>query len=94
MAETAKAAREFHLCITPEGTRSLNPDWKKGFYFIALKAKLPILLYGLDYERRHIQCTKTIIPNGDMEGQMREIKMYYQDFKGRYPENFTIGDIA
>ena len=93
MAETAKAAKVFHLCITPEGTRSPNPDWKKGFYFIALKAGLPILLYGVDYERRHIQCTKTIIPNGDLEGQMREIKMYYKDFKGKYPENFTIGDI-
>ena len=94
MAETAKAAKVFHLCITPEGTRSPNPEWKKGFYFIALKANLPILLYGIDYERRHIQCTKTIIPNGDLEGQMREIKLYYKDFKGRYPENFTIGDVS
>ena len=94
MAETAKAAKVFHLCITPEGTRSPTPDWKKGFYFIALKANLPILLYGIDYERRHIQCTKTIIPNGDLEGQMREIKLYYKDFKGRYPENFTIGDVS
>ena len=41
MAETARKAKEFHLCITPEGTRSPNPDWKKGFYFIALKAELP-----------------------------------------------------
>ena len=94
MAETAKAADEFHLCITPEGTRSPNPDWKKGFYFIALKAGLPVLLYGLDYERRLIRCTKTIIPNGDMEGQMREIKQYFKEFKGKYPENFTIGDLA
>ena len=94
MAETARQSERFRLCITPEGTRSRVEEWKKGFYFIALKANLPILLYGLDYERKLIQCTKTIIPNGDMEGQMREIKMYYQDFKGRYPENFTIGDIA
>lgn len=93
MAETAKQAQAFRLCITPEGTRSPNPDWKKGFYFIALKANLPILLYAVDYERRHIQCTKTIIPNGDVEGQMREIKLYYKDFKGKYPENFTIGDV-
>ena len=93
MAAAAGKASVFHLCITPEGTRSPNPDWKKGFYFIALKAKLPILLYGLDYERRHIQCTKTIIPNGDFESQMREIKLYFKDFKGKKPENFAIGDI-
>ena len=78
MAETAKASEIFHLCITPEGTRSANPDWKKGFYFIALKAKLPIILYGVDYEKRHIQCTKTIIPTGDLEKDMREIEFYYR----------------
>ena len=94
MAETAKAAKTFHLCITPEGTRSKTADWKKGFYFIALKAGMPILLYGLDYERRLIQCTKTIIPTGDLDADMRDIKVYYKDFKGKKPENFTIGELA
>ena len=93
MAETAKAAKEFHLCITPEGTRSLNPVWKKGFYFIALKAGLPILLYGLNYERRLIQCRKTIVPSGDLEKDMREIKLYFKDYKGKIPNKFTIGEL-
>ena len=92
MAEAARQAKTFHLCITPEGTRSPNPDWKKGFYYIALKAEMPILLYGVDYERKHIECTKTIIPNGDIDQQMREIKLYFSKFKGKKPENFTIGN--
>ena len=94
MAEAAKAAKAFKLCITPEGTRSANPDWKKGFYYIALKAGLPILLYGVDYEKKLIRCTKTIIPSGDLEKDMREIKLYFKDFKGKKPENFTIGEIS
>ena len=93
LAATARQEHTFHLCITPEGTRSLNPEWKKGFYYIAQKAELPILLYGVDYEKRHIQCTKTIIPNGDIDSQMREIKLYFKGFKGKHPENFTIGEI-
>lgn len=93
LAQTAKESEHFILCITPEGTRSLNPDWKKGFYFIAHKAQLPILLFGADYERKLIQCTKTIIPTGDVDTQMREIKLYFKDFKGKIPDNFTIGDI-
>ena len=93
MAETAKQSKVFRLCVTPEGTRSLTAEWKKGFYFIALKAGLPILLYGLDYERKLIQCTKTVIPTGDLEADMREIKLYFKGFKGKKPENFTIGDI-
>ena len=93
MAETAKQADKFRLCITPEGTRSRVEEWKKGFYFIALKAELPILLYGLDYEKKRIQCTKTIWPTGDLEADMREIKLYFKDFKGKRPELFTIGNV-
>lgn len=93
LAATAKSADTFKLCITPEGTRSLNPDWKKGFYYIAEKAGLPILLYGVDYEKKTIRCTKTIIPNGDIENQMREIKLYFKDFKGKNPHQFSIGDV-
>nr|MBP7473582.1 1-acyl-sn-glycerol-3-phosphate acyltransferase [Prevotella sp.] len=92
LADTAKKVNHFVLCITPEGTRSRNPDWKKGFYYIAQGAGIPILLYGADYEKRIIQCTKTIIPNGNVEEQMKEIKHYYKDFKGKRPELFTIGN--
>ena len=93
LAETAKAATTFKLCITPEGTRSLNPEWKKGFYYIALKAQIPILLYGADYEKRLITCTKSIIPTGDFDKEMREIKLYFKGFKGKKPELFTIGEV-
>lgn len=93
LAEEAKKREYFGLCITPEGTRSLNPDWKKGFYFIALKAGLPIYLYGLDYQKKLIQCNKVITPSGDVEKDMREIKLYFKDYKGKKPEKFTIGNI-
>lgn len=92
MAQTVKEAPRFRLCITPEGTRKRVTEWKKGFYFIAQKASIPILLYGLDYERKLIQCTKTIVPTGDVEADMREIKLYFRDYKGRKPENFSTGD--
>ncbi len=81
------------ICVTPEGTRSLNPDWKKGFYFIALKANLPIILYALDYEKKLIVSTKVIVPTGNVDKDMREIKLYFKDFKGKNPDKFTVGEI-
>lgn len=90
IAAKAQEMDTFALCITPEGTRKANPDWKKGFYFIAMKAGIPVLLYSLDYERKHIKCTKTIIPTGDVEQQMKEIKDYYVGAKGRKPELFAM----
>ena len=90
LATLAMESKEFHLCITPEGTRQPNREWKRGFYYIALKAQLPILLYGLDYRKKVIECTKVIIPNGDVEGQMAEIKEYFARFTAKKPENFSI----
>ena len=90
LATKATDMKEFRLCVTPEGTRKRNPEWKKGFYFIAQKAGIPILLYGLDYERKLIQCTKTFVPTGNVEDDLHEIKQYFKDFKGKRPENFAI----
>ena len=93
LADLAESTPHFQLCVTPEGTRSLNPEWKKGFYFIALKANIPIVLYALDYQSKTIHCTKMIMPNGNVEEQMKEIKLYFKNFKGKFPEKFSLGEI-
>lgn len=93
IARTIEQSKTFHLAITPEGTRSRNPEWKKGFYYIAMRAKIPIILIGIDYKTKTITAGKVIIPNGDMANDMREIKLYYKQFTGKHPENFALGDI-
>jgi 1-acyl-sn-glycerol-3-phosphate acyltransferase len=90
VAEKAKEMDTFRLCITPEGTRKANKEWKKGFYYIALKANIPILLYGLDYKRKLIKCSRTFIPTGNVEKDMEEIKQYFTEFEGKHPERFII----
>lgn len=89
-AQQAIVMNRFRLAITPEGTRKPRKEWKRGFYYIALKAELPILLYGLDYKRKLIKCTRTFIPTGDVEKDMSEIKEYFKEFEGLHPENFII----
>ena len=93
MANKFAESKQFHLAITPEGTRKPNPNWKKGFYFIALKAQVPIMLIGIDYPTKTITSTKAIMPTGDIEKDMHEIKLYFKDFQGKNPENFSIGTI-
>lgn len=90
LAQTAIQAEHFSLAITPEGTRSLNKQWKRGFYFIALKAKLPILLYGINYQTKEIVCTMTLIPSGDVDKDMKIIMDYYRNFIGKHPEKFAV----
>ncbi|WP_300901539.1 1-acyl-sn-glycerol-3-phosphate acyltransferase [uncultured Bacteroides sp.] len=93
MAERFANSKRFQLAITPEGTRKANPEWKKGFYFIALKAQVPIVLIGVDYRTKTITATKAIMPSGDLEKEMREVKLYYKDFEGKNPKNFVLGEI-
>ena len=91
VAAVARERKTFHLAITPEGTRSANPDWKKGFYYIALAADIPIVLTAFDYAKKRISLTKVIRPTGDIEADMREIKAYFKDVTGKHPEKFVIG---
>lgn len=93
MVDACNKNEVFHLAITPEGTRKANPNWKKGFYHIAMKAGIPVVVIGIDYKRKLITCEKELFPSGDIEKDMREIKLYLKDFKGRVPQNFTIGEV-
>ena len=90
LTHTARNASHFVLCITPEGTRSMTAEWKKGFYYIAQGADVPILLGYLDYSKKVVGVEKIFIPTGDLDTDMDEIKKFYLQFKGRYPENFAI----
>ena len=90
LATMAKQMRRFALTITPEGTRRKNPDWRRGFYYIALGAEIPILLYGCDFEKKEIVCTRTFVPTGNVDEDMKEIKAYFRDFKGKHPDQFAI----
>lgn len=90
LAQRAMESSHFSLAVTPEGTRSRNPQWKRGFYYIALKAKLPIMLYGLDFGTKTIVCKRTLVPSGDVDADMRVIADYFSHFKGKHPENFAL----
>ena len=93
VVQAVKSSPRFHLAITPEGTRSANPDWKKGFYYIAQGAGIPIVLAGFDYARKRIIVTRYLYPTGDLKKDRRDIKLYFKDSKGKYPEKFDLGEL-
>lgn len=80
----------FQLAITPEGTRKRNSEWKKGFYYIALAAKVPIEIVALDYNKKEAIFKKTLIPSGDINKDMEEITACYTGVTGKHPELFAL----
>ena len=63
--------------------------WKTGFYYIALKAKVPIALAFIDYKKRICGIDKIIYPTGDFKVDMKLIMDFYKNVSGKYPENFS-----
>jgi 1-acyl-sn-glycerol-3-phosphate acyltransferase len=77
---------ELFMLFTPEGTRSYNPNWKKGFYYIAQKANVPIYIAYVDYENKMGGFHSLFVPTGDLEKDFIHIKSILSQFKGKYPE--------
>ncbi|WP_234109179.1 MULTISPECIES: 1-acyl-sn-glycerol-3-phosphate acyltransferase [Chryseobacterium] len=86
---------DFSLVITPEGTRSWVPKWRKGFYHMALAAKVPIVLAAGDFKRKVINLGYLIpyekIASETYEELMKEIQDYYVKFdvQPKIPENWN-----
>lgn len=81
---------QMQLAITPEGTRKPVHEWKKGFYYIAFKAGIPILLVGLDYGRKEAISLGVIHPSGDYDTDIQKIKSHYKGIHAKKPENFLL----
>lgn len=75
------------MVFAPEGTRSYTPNLKKGFYYIAQKAKVPIYICYMDYEKKIGGFHSLFHPTGDMEKDLEYIKSVFGQYKGRFPEN-------
>lgn len=89
MVELFEQSEKMIIAIAPEGTRSKNPNWKKGFYHTALQANIPILLGYLDYKNKVAGISKAIIPSGDIVKDMIEINSFYAQFEGKNPIQFA-----
>ena len=91
-ANYIKEQEEIAFLISPEGTRKLNPNWKKGFYYIAQEAGVPILLGYLDYKSRRGGVGPVYYPTGDYEKDLAEMEKYYYGMHGLHKGKFNLED--
>jgi len=76
--------------IAPEGTRTKVENWKSGFYHIAVKANVPILLLKMDYEKKEIGIMCEFKTSGNFEEDMLFIEEKYMNVKGKTPGNYNL----
>ena len=71
-----------HLALTPEGTRKDVERIKTGFYHIAVKANVPLILIGFDYTRKAIIVSDPIYLQNDYQKDMKVIYDFYLTIGG------------
>ena len=74
---------EFRLAIAPEGTRKKVTDWKTGFYYIALKADVPIVMIAFDFGNKLVKISQPLYPTGNKEEDFEEIRSFYKQVTGK-----------
>ncbi len=80
----------FYLALTPEGTREKVKVWKRGFYYIAKKANVPIVLGYMDYGRKVVGVGTVFYPGLDIEEDMRSIQSFYSTIEAKFPDRFSL----
>jgi 1-acyl-sn-glycerol-3-phosphate acyltransferase len=88
MAKEFTERARFALVVPSEATRSWAPYWKSGFYHIARRAEVPIVLGFLDYRRRRGGFGPSLVPTGDVALDMDVIRAFYADKVGKFPDQF------
>lgn len=91
MVDEFASRKKMILNITPEGTRKLTRNWKKGFHHIAKKADVPVVLGFFDYRNKRLGVMEPpFFEISDNEREdMERIKKLYDIASAKHPEKFT-----
>ena len=75
----------FSIAITPEGTRKKVKEWKTGFWRIAKKAEVPLVLTSFDYPSRTVTLSEPFRLGDDMDRDIVTLMEYFKQFTGKNP---------
>lgn len=91
MVEQATALFQLHerfiLALSPEGTRQRAERLRTGFYYIAKKANVPIVMAGFDYGKKEVIFSEPFYTGADEAADFKKVISFYAPVKGKIPEN-------
>ena len=80
---------DFVLIVTPEGTRSPNANWKRGFHHVATAAQVPIVIVYVDSVIKTIGVEGMMEPSDDVDGDLIKLKKFFDTKRGLKPKNYA-----
>ena len=79
--------QEFALALSPEGTRKRVDKLKTGFYNIARKAGVPIIMVAFDYQHKQAIVSQPFYVTNNEQADFEKILDFFRPIEGKYPEN-------
>lgn len=79
---------QFILAISPEGTRQKIDHWKTGFYYVAKGAQIPIVMAGLNFDKKFVEISKPYYLCGDIQKDFDYFHDFFKDFQGKHADQF------
>jgi 1-acyl-sn-glycerol-3-phosphate acyltransferase len=73
------------LVIAPEGTRAAAPHWRSGFYEIARRAGVPVVLAGIDARGKRLVIGPALGPTTAKSALMDTARVFYREMNGLRP---------
>ncbi|MBV6393050.1 MAG: hypothetical protein KPEEDBHJ_02280 [Anaerolineales bacterium] len=89
MVEACNKSKKFILVIAPEGTRYHVNEWKRGFYHIAQKANIPIVMAKVDGTHKTAWVGELFQTTEDIEADMAAIQAAFHGMSGINPRKKT-----
>lgn len=83
IAKEFEKHEEFRMAFAPEGTRKKVDSWRTGFYYIAKQAKVPIIMFTLDFGRKQNKISEPFYPTDNIEADFEFMKNFYEGVKGK-----------
>ncbi|TXE11539.1 acyltransferase [Seonamhaeicola algicola] len=77
---------EFRITLAPEGTRKKVLQWRTGFYFIAKKANVPIIMITFDYKNKQNKISEPFYPTNNKEADFSFMQDFFKNVEGKIPE--------
>lgn len=87
MADLYNDRDELSIVIAPEGTRKKVDRLKKGFYYIAKRAKVPIVPIKFDFRNKEVNFGDPFYTTEDENADLDFFEHYFDGVEGRIPEN-------
>jgi len=93
VANVIKANDNIHICITPEGKRRPVKKLKRGFWYMATQANVPLVFVKFDFGNKVLDFSD-LYWCSDIEKDMEYVWNHFKGVQGHTPGNGIIGEYS